>query len=187
MVSNPKDTRCGAGRVKAANRLDGEVYIEVLRSCPGKPIPAAALYGWDQSCPFKYIDDNPNEIYIPELGVYLNEPELPIEMTDQKTIDEVAREVKILQTYLHEAVENNDIGRKEDLLDRIEKHEKYLREVATPWGTPREFPGYKSKALKRIRQAVDYYVTKLALNDPGEAAYIRDHLVIDHFCYWSDS
>jgi len=168
-------------------RLDGKTYIEVLRSRPGKPIPASALFGWDQTCPYKYVDDDPRYHYIKELDAYYFDPELPIPKTDRLTINEVGRALEAIRSMIQTALDNNDLAAVEDLRDLEMKYEDYLMETSTPSGDIKQFSGHNEKARRKIRQAVNYYLKKLDGTDPAEAQRIRSCVVIGNICMWSDS
>jgi len=172
---------------KPVKRLDGEIYIEVLRSQPGKPMQAAALFGWDQTCPYKHIEDNPKIYYIPELDAFSEDPEMAIPKSDKKAHSEVRKTLGAIITLLDEAVHNNDYARADDLRDYKEKCLKYLQETSTPSGKVKNFPGQNDKALKKIKLAIGYYLNKLESADPAKAEYIRRRLILGKTCMWSDS
>ncbi|HPS40348.1 MAG TPA: hypothetical protein PL124_13095 [Candidatus Cloacimonadota bacterium] len=176
-----------ARKAKPAKRLDGETYIEVLRSKPGKPIQAAALFGWDQTCPYKHIEDNPKVFYIPELDAYSEDPEMAVPKSDKHALSDVVRTLGAIITQLDEAVHNNDYARADDLRDHKEKCIKYLLETSTPSGKIKNFPGQNDKALKKIKLAIAYYLNKLETADPAKAKYIRERLILGKTCMWSDS
>ena len=152
----------------------------------GMPISASALYGLDQQCPYKYIDDDPDILYIPELGVYAEGPELAIEMVDEQTQISIRSSLKAIQASIDEAVANNDYARIEEIKGELEMYDDYLDETSTPSGKIKKIPGQNEKARRKIRQAVEYYLNILEKTDPAEAEHIRRCIVIGNVCMWSE-
>lgn len=186
MVPRPNAGASGNLSWKEVHRLDGEKYIEELRRHTGMPISASALYGLDQQCPYKYIDDDPDRLYIPGLGIYANDHETAIALTDKRTQKAVRGNIKALQANLQEAVENNDYARIEEIKGELEMYDDYLDETSTPSGKIKKIPGQNEKARRKIRQAVEYYLNILEKTDPAEAEHIRRCIVIGNVCMWSE-
>lgn len=168
------------------SRIIMELYLHT-----GSAIPAEELYNLENKQNVKNIADkvlNQDEDYIPIIDAYIvtSHPDSPIDLTDHKAIDEVKKELIRINYHLTTAMDNNDLGRVEDLKQQQEKYTGYLNECLTPTGRIRKTSDTGRKLAAALYRDVKYYLDKLALTKPDLSAYIFEHLKIGKMCMWSE-
>lgn len=173
---------------KELSRHKGGYYIRELWNAKGKSIHATRLYTLDQSAALKYVDDDPEVIYLPEWHeAHYQPPERSVELSDPRAVSETRKAIKALVNSFLQARENNDFARAEDLQEEIEKAEQYLREVLDSKGGIKTVHDLARRHSQAISHAVHEFIAAVRNKAPKLADYLSSHVVIGRQCYWSEN
>jgi len=168
------------------SRHKGGYYIHELWNGNGKRIHATQLYTLDQKQACKYVDDDPEAIYMPQWQQpYYTEPELPVELSDHKAVSATRKAIIAFTQSMLDARENNDLGRAADMQEQLEKAVQYLQEVLDHKGGIKKTNDIARKHSQLISHAVQGFLHALGKEEPELAEYLKQHLVIGIQCYWS--
>lgn len=166
----------------------GQHYVEEIWILHGNCIHPTRLYHLYSTPETRCLDSDCEYFYLPKID-YLcyYPPELPIELTDYKAINQVREAIKSMYIQLIQARKNNDLARYSDLKAELEKYHNYLKDGINRNGHLKTLNKLTSKHSLLIYKSVRHYLLALTKINPSLAKYIDEHLVIGVKCYWSET
>jgi hypothetical protein len=174
--------------MKRLRRHKGGYYICELWNCKGKSIHATQLYTLEQGAAYKYVDDDPDVIDLPQWHQpHYQVPVRPVELSDHQAISDTKKAIIAFALSLKDARDNNDLGRAADLQEEKEKAEQYLRDVLDYKGGIKKTGDLAREHCQLVSHAVSGFIKALQVEAPELAAYLRQHVVIGRLCYWSEN
>jgi hypothetical protein len=152
--------------------LTGSKAIACLRSQPGNPVFCKAL---------SLALDQADTLYSPEQLQILTQAELPLPMTDARTLQEVRREmVRAIRIKAHLLSENLSTA---SIDQHITALETYIRQTTTPYGI-KSFVTDEKTAYDRIYIAIRRCLAKAEKHCPPAASEIKSHLSTGRYFLW---
>jgi hypothetical protein len=169
-------------------RFSAVRYINELWCNRDTRVHATMLYSLFNPVKEAYHDKNINGYYYPEIDTLIyNPPELPIAITDSKTLEQVRTAVKAKVNELATARENHDLAKIEELEAELEKYNQYLKQSITSHGRLRYLNNLTQTHALLIYRSVQAFYKALEPKHPELTLYLKQHVVIGAKCYWSES
>jgi len=153
-------------------------YVLCLLKNKRKKFPYFYLENNDEITNYQIIKEVNEFELVESISIYFIN--VPIEMCDQRTIDEVKKRLKIINTIL----DSGDIENPEMLSKLALEREQlinYLNEVLTASGKIKRFHDQLCKSKFAVKKSIQRFMNELFEKDSDLATYIERHTVKDKY------
>ena len=169
-------------------RFKATIYINELWCNASEQISANRLYTlYNAAQPPCLENDELGFNYPCMYSTICYTPELPIPICDQKTLNQLRKEVRILHDKLQTARYNNDLAQIEDIMDKLESISLYQKHYLTSHKRIRYLSNIDHTHSLLIYRSVQSFYNTLINKEPKLVQYLKDHVVIGVKCYWSET
>lgn len=169
--------------------LRGERYLLELLSHPNQPIHSSRLKNLfnEQGRGKQEFEDMANFNQESGINIGFGWCELPIEMTDMRTLAECREWLRQLNEEEEQLEEWNDFGRLQDIRDEKQSILAFIHECVTAAGKIKTMRSKQYDDYRAVLKTLNRTVKEIALTEPDLVPYINEHLVIGVYCQWREA
>lgn len=113
--------------------------------------------------------------------------ELPIEITDKRTLTECRKRLRQLAQEEEELEDWNDFGRLQDIRDEKQQILEFIKLCVSSSGKIKSLFNKQYNDYQAILKTLNRSIEKIGLSEPDLVPYIREHLVIGVYCQWKEA
>jgi len=177
-VSKVKDESDLLVTLNSLLALDGSKYLEELIYNADIKIPASSIRHIFNVPNYDVIDEDvPVAVPYKTFSYFIEtDHELPIEIVDEKAIEQYKDEILRFIYLIADAKSNNDVARAASLTDEKDRIVEILKKSVNKFGRPRYLQNRKNKDYQTVHKAIKLIVEKIRALDPALGRLCDEHL-----------